>query len=218
MKTYKAILFDMDGTVLDTLPDLTNGVNHVFAAHGLPTKAEPEIRTVLGYGYSGLIDRAADPAVSDDMKAQLVQEFTTYYSAHCQAGTHPYSGIPDVLKRLKDAGYKTAIVSNKGQSAVDELHAQYFQDLVYFSVGETPDRHKKPAPDMLVYALGRLGVAPKDAIYVGDSEVDRQTAENTGLDSVLVTWGFRDEPYLQTLNATYLVHTREELANIFLPH
>lgn len=215
MKRYKAILFDMDGTVLNTLPDLTNSLNHIFAANGLPTKTEAQVRTNLGYGYSGLIDRTAP--VDDATKAKLLAQFTTYYSAHCQEKTKPYSQIPDVLRRLKDAGYKTAIVSNKGQAAVDELHKQYFDGLVYFSLGETAQRHKKPAPDMPLAALERLGVAPEDAIYIGDSEVDFQTAVNTHLDSVLVTWGFRDEDYLQTLGATYLVRTRDELAHIFLP-
>lgn len=216
MKQYKAILFDMDGTVLNTLPDLTAALNHVFTNHGMAAKTEGQVRTNLGYGYSGLIDRTAGPAVTSDERAALLAEFTTYYSAHCQIKTEPYSGIPDVLKALKDQGYKTAIVSNKGQAAVDELHAKYFKDLVYFSLGETPQRHKKPAPDMPMAALERLGCTPDEAIYIGDSEVDYQTAVNAHLDSVLVTWGFRDADYLETLHPTYLVHTRDELKALFL--
>lgn len=216
MKQYKAILFDMDGTVLDTLPDLTAALNHVFTSHGMATKTEAQVRTNLGYGYSGLIDRTA-PDVTPAERAALLADFTAYYSTHCQIKTQPYSSIPDVLRQLKDAGYKTAIVSNKGQDAVNELHAQYFQDLVYFSLGETPQRHKKPAPDMPMAALERLGCTPDEAIYIGDSEVDYQTAVNAHLDSVLVTWGFRDADYLETLHSTYLVHTRDELKDIFLP-
>lgn len=216
MKSYKAILFDMDGTVLNTLPDLTDSLNHVFALHHLPLKTEAQVRTNLGYGYSGLIERTAGTDVTTAEQEALLADFTAYYSVHCQVKTKPYSGIPDVLTKLKAAGYLTAIVSNKGQAAVDELHAQYFQDLVYFSLGETPQRHKKPAPDMPLAALERLGCTPDEAIYVGDSEVDFQTAVNTHLDSVLVTWGFRDAAYLQTLPATYIVHDRAELAHLFL--
>lgn len=214
MKKYKAIVFDMDGTVLDTLDELTKSLNYVFARHGLPALTQDAIRPCLGFGYDGFIDKAA-PDAPESLRRTMTEEFIAYYSAHCQTTTFPYAGIPQVLGRLKAAGYHMAIVSNKGQGAVSELHDEYFKDYVDFSLGETPMYYKKPAPDMVWEALKRLGCAKDDAIYVGDSEVDKETADNAGLDAVLVTWGFRDRDFLESLQPTYLIDTREELGELF---
>lgn len=214
MKKYKAIVFDMDGTVLDTLDELTKSLNYVFARHGLPALTQDAIRPCLGFGYDGFIDKAA-PDAPEPLRRTMTEEFIAYYSAHCQTTTFPYAGIPQVLGRLKAAGYHMAIVSNKGQGAVSELHDEYFKDYVDFSLGETPMYRKKPAPDMVWEALKRLGCAKADAIYVGDSEVDKETADNAGLDAALVTWGFRDRDFLESLQPTYLIDTREELGELF---
>ncbi|MCF0153867.1 MAG: HAD-IA family hydrolase [Megasphaera sp.] len=214
MKKYKAIVFDMDGTVLDTLDELTKSLNYVFACHGLPAMTQEAIRPCLGFGYDGFIDKAA-PDAPESLRRMMTKEFIAYYSARCQTTTFPYPGIPQVLGRLKAAGYHMAIVSNKGQGAVSELHDEYFKDYVGFSLGETPMYRKKPAPDMVWEALKRLGCAKEDAIYVGDSEVDKETADNAGLDVALVTWGFRDRDLLESLQPTYLIDTREELGALF---
>ena len=214
MEKYKAIVFDMDGTVLDTLDELTKSLNYVFARHGLPALTQDAIRPCLGFGYDGFIDKAA-PDAPESLRRTMTEKFIAYYSAHCQTTTFPYAGIPQVLGRLKAAGYHMAIVSNKGQGAVSELHDEYFKDFVDFSLGETPMYRKKPAPDMVWEALKRLGCAKEDAIYVGDSEVDKQTADNAGLDAALVTWGFRDRDFLESLQPTYLIDTREELGELF---
>ena len=214
MEKYKAIVFDMDGTVLDTLDELTKSLNYVFARHGLPSMTQKAIRPCLGFGYDGFIDKAA-PQAPEALRRTMTKEFIAYYSARCQTTTFPYPGIPQVLRRLKAAGYHMAIVSNKGQGAVSELHDEYFKDFVDFSLGETPMYRKKPAPDMVWEALKRLGCAKEDAIYVGDSEVDKQTADNAGLDAALVTWGFRDRDFLKSLQPTYLIDTREELGALF---
>ena len=214
MEKYKAIVFDMDGTVLDTLDELTKSLNYVFARHGLPALTQDAIRPCLGFGYDGFIDKAA-PDAPESLRRTMTDEFIAYYSAHCQMTTFPYDGIPQVLGRLKAAGYHMAIVSNKGQGAVSELHDEYFKDYVDFSLGETPMYRKKPAPDMVWEALKRLGCAKDDAIYVGDSEVDKETADNAGLDAALVTWGFRDRDFLESLQPTYLIDTREELGELF---
>lgn len=214
MQKYKAIVFDMDGTVLDTLDELTKSLNYVFARHGLPAMTQEAIRPCLGFGYDGFIDKAA-PDAPESLRRTMTDEFIAYYSAHCQTTTFPYAGIPQVLTRLKAAGYHMAIVSNKGQGAVSELHDEYFKDYVDFSLGETPMYRKKPAPDMVWEALKRLGCAKEDAIYVGDSEVDKETADNAGLDAALVTWGFRDRDFLKALQPTYLIDTREELGELF---
>ena len=215
-KTYAAILFDMDGTVLDTLEELTHSLNHVFSSHGLAALPSQTVRSCLGYGYAGLIERAA-PALPGSMKARLADEFKQYYSAHCQGHTHPYDGILPLLADLRRSGYKMAIVSNKGQGAVSELHDEFFSGLVDFSLGESPQYRRKPAPDMIYHALSRLGCAPAEAVYIGDSEVDKATADNAGLTSVLVTWGFRDRPFLEDLHPDYLVSSREELRDLFIP-
>ena len=214
MEKYKAIVFDMDGTVLDTLDELTKSLNYVFARHGLPALTQDAIRPCLGFGYDGFIDKAA-PDAPEPLRRTMTEEFIAYYSAHGQTTTFPYDGIPQVLGRLKAAGYHMAIVSNKGQGAVSELHDEYFKDYVDFSLGETPMYRKKPAPDMVWEALKRLGCAKDDAIYVGDSEVDKETADNAGLDAALVTWGFRDRDFLESLQPTYLIDTREELGELF---
>ena len=214
MEKYTAIVFDMDGTVLDTLDELTKSLNYVFARHGLPALTQDAIRPCLGFGYDGFIDKAA-PDAPEPLRRTMTEEFIAYYSAHCQTTTFPYAGIPQVLGRLKAAGYHMAIVSNKGQGAVSELHDEYFKDYVDFSLGETPMYRKKPAPDMVWEALKRLGCAKDDAIYVGDSEVDKETADNAGLDAALVTWGFRDRDFLESLQPTYLIDTREELGELF---
>lgn len=214
MEKYKAIVFDMDGTVLDTLDELTKSLNYVFVRHGLPALTQDAIRPCLGFGYDGFIDKAA-PDAPESLRRTMTDEFIAYYSAHCQTTTFPYDGIPQVLGRLKAAGYHMAIVSNKGQGAVSELHDEYFKDYVDFSLGETPMYRKKPAPDMVWEALKRLGCAKDDAIYVGDSEVDKETADNAGLDAALVTWGFRDRDFLESLQPTYLIDTREELGELF---
>ncbi|WP_303149409.1 HAD family hydrolase [uncultured Megasphaera sp.] len=214
MEKYKAIVFDMDGTVLDTLDELTKSLNYVFARHGLPALTQDAIRPCLGFGYDGFIDKAA-PDAPEPLRRTMTEEFIAYYSAHCQTTTFPYAGIPQVLGRLKAAGYHMAIVSNKGQGAVSELHDEYFKDYVDFSLGETPMYRKKPAPDMVWEALKRLGCAKDDAIYVGDSEVDKETADNAGLDAALVTWGFRDRDFLESLQPTYLIDTWEELGELF---
>lgn len=214
MEKYKAIVFDMDGTVLDTLDELTKSLNYVFARHGLPALTQDAIRPCLGFGYDGFIDKAA-PDAPESLRRTMTEKFIAYYSAHCQTTTFPYAGIPQVLGRLKAAGYHMAIVSNKGQGAVSELHDEYFKDYVDFSLGETPMYRKKPAPDMVWETLKRLGCAKDDAIYVGDSEVDKETADNAGLDAALVTWGFRDRDFLESLQPTYLIDTREELGELF---
>ena len=157
MEKYKAIVFDMDGTVLDTLDELTKSLNYVFARHGLPALTQDAIRPCLGFGYDGFIDKAA-PDAPEPLRRTMTEEFIAYYSAHCQTTTFPYAGIPQVLGRLKAAGYHMAIVSNKGQGAVSELHDEYFKDYVDFSLGETPMYRKKPAPDMVWEALKRLAV------------------------------------------------------------
>lgn len=215
MKSYQAVLFDMDGTVLDTLDQLTASLAHVYSTHGLSVCTRAVVRASLGYGYRGLINRTA-PDKTEAEQALLADEFKQWYSAHCTENTRPYAGIPELLQALKENGRKTAIVSNKGQAAVRALHDDFFQDLVAFSMGESPRYCKKPEPDMVWAALDRLHCDKKDTVYIGDSEVDSLTARNAGLDVILVSWGFRDKDFLERLMPDYLAESPQALKHILL--
>ncbi len=213
---YKAILFDLDGTVLDTLDGLTYSINYIFGRHHLATQTPDQVRAGLGYGYAGLIARTA-PDAPADLQAQMAEEFNAYYTAHCRSRSRPYSGIPSLLQELRRRGCRSAIVSNKGHAAVTALHDEFFAGLVDFSIGASPEIPRKPAPDMIYEALSRLGCRPDEAVYIGDSEVDRETAANAGLPSILVSWGFRSKDFLETVRPDFLISSCSELKDLLLP-
>lgn len=178
------ILFDLDGTLLDTLEDLRDAVNHALSVFSLPPRTLSEVRAFVGNGAATLIARAV--AGRADENAAL-DEFRAYYQAHCRVKTAPYRGIPEALAFLGEK-YPLAIVSNKPDSAVKALCRDYFPHI--FALGETPDCPRKPAPDMLVRAMDAIGA--DTCIYVGDSEVDVRTAQNAHVRVLSVLWGFRD--------------------------
>lgn len=182
MKT--GILFDLDGTLLDTLEDLADSVNHVLAANGYPVRTLAEVRAFVGNGAGQLIRKAAPEGA--DLEALLAQ-FQCYYADHCQIKTRPYPGILEALAELSRE-YPLAIVSNKPDKAVKALCGDLFPGIP--SMGETPQCPRKPAPDMVLRAMAELGV--ERCVYVGDSEVDVLTAQNAGVPCVSVLWGFRD--------------------------
>lgn len=188
MKT--GILWDLDGTLLDTLDDLADATNHVLACHGYPARSREEIRAFVGNGARVLLAKAA-PADAD--ADALLARFQPYYAAHCQLKTRPYPGIPAVLAQLSER-YPMAIVSNKPDGAVKALCARYFPGI--YALGETPDCPRKPAADMVYKAMRIIGV--ERCIYVGDSEVDVLTARNAGVPCLSVLWGFRDEDAIRT--------------------
>lgn len=179
------ILFDLDGTLLDTLEDLADSVNYALEQHGYPQRTLEEIRTFVGNGAAMLIKLATSE--SEDYE-QVLRTFQSYYKTHCQVKTGPYAGILDVLKEIR-AEYPVAVVSNKPDPAVKILCADYFGDV--FALGEHAGCTRKPAPDMLYKAMEHLGV--DKAVYVGDSEVDVITAKNAGMPCISVLWGFRTE-------------------------
>ena len=213
MKFYKAVLFDMDGTVLDTLTDLTDSLSAVFKSRGLPVLTREKVRANLGYGYSGLMKSLA-PDASEEERARMAEDFKQDYAIRCRRHTCPYDGIPEALQYLKSKGYRLAVVSNKGQEAVTTLHNKFFRNYAEFSLGETSAIPKKPDPQMLLEALRRFNLTPAEAVYVGDSEVDFQTAQNAGTDVILVTWGFRDKDFLARLKPTFLINRPSELTSI----
>ena len=197
------ILWDLDGTLLDTLEDLMDGVNYALNQFGLPSRTLEEIRQFVGNGAGQLIHRAADGRA--DEKAVL-DVFKVYYNAHCQIKTRPYEGVAEALAQLGEK-YPMAIVSNKPDPAVKPLCAQYFPGL--YALGERADCPRKPAPDMVYKAMADLGV--ETCIYVGDSEVDVATAKNSDVKCLSVLWGFRDREELEQAGSAYFCEETSQL-------
>lgn len=198
---YEAVIFDLDGTVLDTLGDLAASVNHALASRGLTERSLDEIRAFVGNGIKNLVSRSAGQSVGEREKEILLDTFRKHYALHCADETKPYAGIPELLTELKEKGVKTAVVSNKAHGAVVKLAEKYFPGQFSCVLGERDGIPRKPAPDSVEYALSCLGVKKENAVYVGDSEVDILTARNAGLESVIVTWGFRDRETLEKSGA-----------------
>lgn len=198
----RAVVFDLDGTLLDTLEDLANATNWALRRNGMPERSLAEIRQFVGNGVRRLVERAVPMGTDDALFERTFDDFKRYYVNHCQERTCLYDGIPELLRELKEKGYKLAIVSNKLQAGVDELYERYFRDTVEVALGEQPQWQRKPAPDMVLEALRRLGVTADEAIYVGDSDVDMATARNSGLSCISVLWGFRDPEFLKAHGAT----------------
>lgn len=185
------IIFDLDGTLLDTLEDLHAAVNHTMARFGCPSRTIEEVRRFVGNGVDQLVRLSLPGKDSDPPVEEVIAAYRTYYNAHCQEKTGPYAGILEALTALA-AEYPLAVVSNKPDSAVKPLCREYFGDL--FALGERRETPRKPAPDMVWQAMAAIGV--ESCIYVGDSEVDILTARNAGVPCLSVTWGFRDKDAL----------------------
>lgn len=205
------IIFDLDGTLLNTLEDLTDGVNHTLRQWGFQERSMQEIRRALGNGARRLIELSLPEEVSASELEQVLKDYETYYQAHCHIKTRAYDGIPKLLEELKGRQVKTAIISNKGDGAVGELNRQYFSEYISTAQGVREGIRRKPSPDAVLEALKKLGSSPKDAVYVGDTEVDYETAKNAGMDCVLVSWGFRDREQLELLQPDLLIDAPVEL-------
>ena len=203
------ILFDLDGTLLDTLDDLADSVNAVLSANGYPTKTRDEVCRAVGNGMKNLISRVLPDGLCDPALDRILDEFKAHYGAHCEDKTAPYEGIGELLEKLQRAGIKMAIVSNKADYAVKMLSKRWFADTIAVAIGENEAAgiRKKPAPDTVDLALRELGVSRAEAVYVGDSDVDVETARNCDMPCLSVTWGFRDRAFLTAHGATDLVDT-----------
>lgn len=216
MKKYELAIFDLDGTILDTLDDLTDSVNYALDKHGYPTRTKEEIRTFVGDGLLMLVRRAIAPEADENVIQTVLATQKAYYKDHCADKTKPYDGILELLAELKKADVKLAVVSNKADYAVQILCEQYFSGIFHMAVGEKETVRKKPAPDSVYTVLDELQVEKERAVYIGDSEVDIETAKNAGLDAVLVTWGFRDTEFLREKGAKTLVNDRNALKNALI--
>ncbi len=211
---YKLAIFDLDGTILDTLEDLADATNYALGAHGYPGRTIEEVRRFVGNGIRKLIERAVPAGLAKEEIDRVHETFSAYYQQHCADKTRPYEGVLPLLERLRAAGCLTAVVSNKADTAVQPLCRRYYNGLFDYAVGERAGIRRKPAPDSVQEVLRRLQVNPEEAVYIGDSEVDIQTAENAGLDSIIVTWGFRDRAYLESQGGRRFVDRPEEIEQI----
>ncbi len=209
---YSTIIFDLDGTLLDTLDDLWISVNAALLSCGLPIRECEEVRAFVGNGIVKLMERATGE-VSQEVGARALSFFKMHYGAHCEDNTKPYEGIMELLAACKERGIKTAVVSNKADFATKKLAATYFGDLLELAVGENEAEgvRKKPAPDSLFAVMEQLGAKREETVYVGDSEVDIQTAKNAKVDCISVTWGFKDREFLAKNGATRLVDSPLEV-------
>lgn len=213
---YKAVLLDMDGTVLDTLSDLYAAVNHSLREFGLPTVSREKVRASLGNGAARLIRRCLPEGAEEQLAERVLEFYLPYYNAHCSVDTRPYEGIVPMMERLRAAGVKLAIVSNKVDAAVKMLAEEHFPGLLETAVGESETVRRKPDPDAVLAAARELGMNISDCVYVGDSEVDIQTAENAGMDCISVGWGFRDPDQLIAAGAQRVAATPGELERMIL--
>ena len=213
---YQTAIFDLDGTLLDTLGDLADAVNYALAEFGYPTRSLAEVRRFVGNGIANLIERSLPKGEKTADFDAVLATFRAYYEKNSQNKTAPYAGILEMLSRLREAGVRVAVVSNKFDAAVAALSRRYFGDLVEIAVGEHPDRAKKPAPDGIFYALECLGTTREGAVYIGDSEVDAVTAANAGIPCISVLWGFRDRAEIEGAGGKIFAKTVAELEKILL--
>lgn len=208
---YKAVLYDMDGTVLDTLKDLTEAVNYSLRHFKLPEVDAVRVRAALGNGAKQLIDACLPETCDAALAKEVLDFYKPYYDAHCRVETAPYPGIIEIMTRLKNEGVRQAVISNKPDRAVHELADAFFGELLELAVGESATVRRKPCPDSVNAAAEKMGLEKRKCVYIGDSEVDILTARNAGMDCISVAWGFRDEEELVENGATVIVRSAEEL-------
>ena len=213
---YQTAVFDLDGTLLDTLEDLYLATNAALERHSLPRRSRDEVRLFVGNGVEMIIRRAVPAGTDEETILAVLADFKTTYAAICEDHTKPYDGILDMLTALRERGIRVAVVSNKFDAATKKLCEKYFGELVEVAIGERAGVRKKPAPDTVYEALKELGVTLDSAVYIGDSDVDIRTAENCGMPCISVTWGLRDEDFLIENGAKALVDTPEKLLGVII--
>lgn len=211
----KTVIFDLDGTLLNTLDDLADSTNYALSKFGYPTRTIDEVRQFVGNGVAKLIERAIPEGKNNPNFEKCLAIFKENYAQNMYNKTAPYNGIIEMLSNLKSKGIKIAVVSNKFDLAVKELCKKYFEGFIDFAAGENEAQgiKKKPAPDTVISVLNEFNFAPEDAVYVGDSDVDIMTAKNSKMPCINVTWGFRDEKFLLENGATILINAPSEIYN-----
>ena len=204
-------IFDLDGTLLNTLNDLAASTNYALRWAGMPEHSVDDVRRFVGNGVKTLMERAIPDGLDNPKFDETYATFRKHYLEHSLDTTKPYSGIPEVLAELKRRGKKLAIVSNKFYAATQELARHFFPETIEVAIGERENIRKKPAPDTVLEAMRQLGVGKEGTVYIGDSDVDIDTARNVGVPCISVLWGFRDRDFLIEHGATHLISKPEEL-------
>lgn len=209
----KVIIFDLDGTLLNTLDDLADSTNFALSEFNYPTRSKEEIRTFVGNGVAKLIERAIPDGKHNPNFNKCLEIFKQHYSINKYNKTAPYNDIINLLTELKEKNYKIAVVSNKFDLAVKELCQKYFPNLIDIAIGENEAAgiNKKPAPDTINLVLEQLELTSNQAIYVGDSDVDILTAKNSNMPCISVTWGFRDKKFLLENDAKIIINNPKEI-------
>lgn len=210
------VIFDLDGTLLNTLDDLTDAVNFSMAENGFPTHSTEKIKSFVGNGIKKLIERSVPNDCSEEMLQKCFNDFCVFYEKHKTDKTKPYSGIIELLSKLKKSGFKTAVVTNKADFAAQALCKDIFGDLITVTVGADENTRHKPYPDSTLKVLEKLGAKAENAYFVGDSDVDVKTAQNAGIDFIGVLWGFRDKSVLESAGAKTFAENTKELCKLLL--
>ena len=213
---FKAVIWDLDGTLLYTLEDLANAVNYALEKNGYQPITLPQTRARIGNGIGRLFALSVDGGQDNPDLPAIRKDFSDYYLPHCLDKTVPYPGIPELVRELKEKGVKNAIVSNKIDSAVHIIDEHYFPGLMDAAIGEQENVRRKPDPQSVYNALELLGVSCQDAVYIGDSDVDVLTARNSPMASVAVSWGYRDRDLLESCEPDFLADSAEELRGYLL--
>ena len=211
MKEYSTYIFDLDGTLLDTLNDLAVSTNYALHWAGMPEHTVDDVKVFVGNGVKKLIERAMPDGINNPKFEMTYSKFKEHYIEHSMDTTKPYPGILETLAELKKNNKKIAVVSNKFYDATQKLCSHFFSDYVQVAIGERESIRKKPAPDTVVEALRQLGAEKETAVYIGDSDVDVNTAKNSGLPCISVLWGFRDKNFLIEHGATNFISEPNQL-------
>lgn len=208
---YDAVVFDLDGTLIDTLEDLKDSVNFALDKFGFPSRNLDEIRSFVGNGVKRLVYLSVPEGTDETTSEKCLDIFKEHYKGNSRNKTAPYAGIPEMLEKVKSAGFKTAVVTNKIQDAAIEIIRSFFGDKIDIIIGQIDGVAQKPEPDGVWLALEKLGVSRDKAVYIGDSEVDCMTAHNAGLPCIGVTWGFRSRAVLEENKAEFIVESPEKI-------
>ncbi|MCI7660679.1 HAD family hydrolase [Flintibacter sp.] len=213
---YKHVIFDLDGTLLNTIDDLADTGNHVCTLHGWPTHTVDAFKLMVGNGIPKLVERFAPQGTSQEVLDQAFQEFMDWYGVHKEDKTAPYAGMPEVAKALREAGVSIAVLSNKADVMAGPVVEHYYPGIFPVVQGALPGLPTKPDPTLLHKLMDRLGATKEDTLFVGDSNVDIRTAKNGGLTGCGVLWGFRSREELEAAGADVIVSTPQELLDLIL--
>ena len=211
----KAVVFDLDGTLLDTLDDLMNGLNAALSENGMPERSRTDVRRFVGNGLAKLVERAIPDGRENPLYEKTLADTRRFYAQKCRENTKPYDGIAELLAALQQKGLRLAVVSNKPDAQVKKLCGEFFPGQISAAIGQREGVPLKPAADPVLEALRLLDTSPADAVYVGDSDVDILTAKNAGLPCISVLWGFRDRPLLESAGGKIFAASPAEMIRFF---